>query len=359
MRQITSKRFLTVITIILAALTFARPGRSQSPSQSAPALDMNREKAIWQELEKIAPKSVETFKAATEAYDKDDYERAATLYRQVMEKAPSYDHVYRRLGSALALSGKTDEGMRYLERANEMNPSPENMSSLARFLDNPGEGKQSTKLDKIRALELAKKALAAYQTQNRKDDPSYAVIVAQIAIDLDNVKEARAAVNALGANHPDLMQTHYYLAVIAAYDEDWEKAEEEIKKAQSLGLPAEDAQKFLDSGVHTHAQTWRYLYYALYLVGAWIIGLVALFALGKIFSNLTLRSIEEADPNGATGAKEISLRSRYKRLINVAGVYYYVSLPVVIFLVLTVAGSILYGFFLIGRIPIKIALIVV
>jgi Zn-dependent protease with chaperone function len=320
---------------------------------------MNRERAIWQELEKIAPKSVETFKAATEAYDKDDYERAATLYRQVMEKAPSNDHVYRRLGSALALSGKTDEGMRYLERAYEINPSPENMSSLARFLDHPGEGKQSSNDDKTRALELAKKALAAYRAQNRNDDPYYAVILAQIAFDLEDVKEARAAVNALAADHPDLLQTHYYFAVLAAYDEDWEKAEEEIKKAQSLGLPAEAAQQFLDSGVHTRAQTWRYLYYALYLVGAWVIGLVALFALGKIFSNLTLRSIEEADPNGATGSKEISLRSLYKRLINVAGVYYYISLPVVMFLVLAVAGSITYGFIMVGLKLIKLMLIVI
>jgi Zn-dependent protease with chaperone function len=362
MRQITPKRFLTVITVFLAALTLAQPGRSQSSSQKALDRDMKLERAIWQELEKIAPKSVETFKAATEAFDKEDYERAATLYRQVMEKAPSFDHVYRRLGSALAYSGKTDEGMPYLERAYEMNPSPENMSMLAWVLDHPGEGKQSSKLNKMRALELAKKARAAYQAQNRGNDPYYEMIVAQIAFDLKDVKEARAAVNALAATHPDLMQTHYYLAVLAANDEDWEKAENEIKKAQSLGLPAEAAQQFLDSGVHTSAQTWRYLYYlyyALYLVGAWGAGLVALFALGKLFSNLTLRSIEEADPNGATGSKEFSLRSLYKRLINVAGVYYYVSLPVVIFLVLGVAGAIIYGFLLIGRIPIKLALIVV
>src|SRR5262245_65180090 len=117
MSQITSQRFFTVITVILVALTFARPGQSQAPSQTAPGRDMNREKAIWQELEKVAPKSVETFKAATEAFDKQDYERAGTLYRQVMEKAPSFDPVYRRLGSALALSGKVDEGMRYIERA--------------------------------------------------------------------------------------------------------------------------------------------------------------------------------------------------------------------------------------------------
>jgi Zn-dependent protease with chaperone function len=275
-----------------------------------------------------------------------------------MEKAPSFDHVYRRLGSALALSGKTEEGVRYLERAYEINPSPENMTTLAQYLDESSEGKQSSKYNKMRALELAKKGLALYQAQNRKDEPYHAMVVAQIAFGLNNIKEAREAVNALAADHPDLMQTHFYLALLAANDEDWVKAEEEIKKAQSLGLPAETTRHFLDSGVHTSAQTWRFFYYALYLVGSWAVGLAALFALGKLFSNLTLRSIEEADPNGASGAKVSSLRGWYKRLINVAGVYYYISLPVVMFLVLAVAGSILYGFLMIGRIPIKLALIV-
>jgi tetratricopeptide (TPR) repeat protein len=356
MRRIIPKPILTFITAVFAALIFAQPGLAQS---TGPGRDMNREMAIWQELEKVAPKSVETFKAATEAIDKQDYEQAAKLCRQVLEKAPDFDHVYRRLGTALALSGKTDEGMLYLERANEMNPSPENMSSLARFLDEPGGGKQSSQSDKMRALELAKKALTAYQAQKRSDDPYYALTLASIAIDLNDIKEARAAVNSLAVSHPDLMQTHYFLALIAAYDEDWEKAEEEIKQAQTLGFPPEAAQRFLESGVHSHAQTWRYLYYSIYLVVAWLVGLALLFTLGKLFSNFTLRSIEETDPNGATSAKEISLRSRYKRLINVAGVYYYISLPVVIFLLLAVAGSILYVFFMIGRIPIKLALIVV
>ena len=86
---------------------------------------------------------------------------------------------------------------------------------------------------------------------------------------------------------------------------------------------------------------------------------MALFALGKLFSNLTLRSIEEADPNGATGgpAKEISLRSLYKRLINVAESIT-TSRCCGDILVLGVAGSILYGFLMIGQIPIKLALIV-
>ena len=165
--------------------------------------------------------------------------------------------------------------------------------------------------------------------------------------------------NALAVSHPDLMLTHYYLAIIAAHDEDWEKTEEEIKLAQSLGLPAEAAQQFLDSGDHSRGSILALpLLLALSCPGRGSSASRSLFTLGKLFSNFTLRSIEEADPNGATSAKEISLRSRYKRLINIAGVYYYISLPVVIFLVLLVAGSIFYGFFMIGRIPIKLAAIV-
>jgi hypothetical protein len=186
--------------------------------------------------------------------------------------------------------------LRYLERAYEMNPSPENMGSLARVLAESGEGGQSSQSDKLRALELAKKALVAYQTQNRSDDPFYALTLAQIAFGVEKIEEARAAVNALAVSHPDLIQTHYLLALIAAHDEGWTKAEDEIKLAQSLGLSAEAAQQFLDSGIYTRAQTWRYLKYSLYLVGAWVVGLALLFTLGKLFSNFTLRSIEEADP---------------------------------------------------------------
>ncbi len=359
MRRMTPKTILIAIIAILIAMTFAQQGQSQPALQAAPGRDMNREKNIWEALEKVAPKSVETFKVATEAFDKGENAQAAKLYSQVMEKAPGFDPVYRRLGSALVLSGKREEGLSYLERAIELNPSPENLATLARLLDSPGEGSQSSRFDKLRALEYAKKALAAYQAQKRNDDPDYAITVAQLAFEVEQIDEARSAVNTLVSSHPNLMQTRYFLAILAAFNEDWQKAEEEIILAQRLGLSAETAQHFLDSGVHARAQTWRYLRYSLYLVLAWIVGLASLFTLGKIFSNFTLRSIEEADPNGSTSAKEISLRSRYKRLINIAGVYYYISLPVVIFLVLAVAGSIIYSFFMLGRIPIKLTLVVI
>jgi len=159
--------------------------------------------------------------------------------------------------------------------------------------------------------------------------------------------------------HPDLMPTHYFSAILAVYDEDWIKAEDEIREAQRLGLPEEAVKSFLGSGVESRATVWRYAYYSFFLVVVWAMGLAALFALGKILSNLTLSSIEKSDPNLAADSREISLRKFYRRLINIAGYYYYISIPVVILLIIAVVASVAYAFILMGRIPIQIMAILI
>ncbi len=192
---------ISIAAMTVFALTvFAQPDQTQP--QTRPGRDMEKERAIWQQLEKIVPKSVETFKSATEALDKNDFTQAAKLFEQVVKTACE-----------------------------------------------------------------------------------------------------------LNAKHPQLMQTHSANALIATEDGDWQKAEEEIKKAQNPGLPAEAAEAFPDSGIRTRAQVWRYLYYSLYLVAAWALGLTLLFILGKLFSNFTLRSIEEADPSMRRGVFATSCRT--------------------------------------------------
>ena len=68
-----------------------------------------------------------------------------------------------------------------------------------------------------------------------------------------------------------------------------------------------------------------------------------------------LRFIEKSDPNCQASRAQTLLRRSYRSLIAIAGSFYYISIPIVIFLVLAVTGSILYGFLVIGRIPIKLA----
>lgn len=339
--MITQKSLLFTIAIFVLLVPQAQAQLN--------ARDMQKEEIIWQQLKTVAPDTLETFKAATTAMDNADYQEAARLYQQVLKKAPDFDPALRRRGMSLVSAGQAKEGFALLESAVKKNNSPENLISLAQYLAYPGEGKEGTPADKQRALNLAAEAFKA----NKDDDPSYPFLIAQLSLELDKEADFRMAMRTIVAKYPDLMVTHYYSAILATIDEDWIKAEDEIKKAQSLGLPAEVADKFLASGIHSRATVWRYAYYALYMVAVWVAGLVLLFGLGKLISNITLRSLEKADPNNLTGGQDHSLRKFYKILINVAGFYYYISIPVIIFLVLATAAGVTYGFWMAGRIPIK------
>jgi tetratricopeptide (TPR) repeat protein len=323
-----------------------------SPTQAQPGRNMEKEKAIWAELEKSAPKSVDDFKAGTEAMDAGNYDKAAELFLKVHQAAPDFDAALRRLGGCLVLAGKTEAGFNFMEQALAIRRSPENLISLAQSLAYPGVGKEGTSEQKQRAYELIKEA-----NRSPQQDSDSLVLQTQLAMELNLIADFRRGTEQLVAKHPELMATHLFNAILAAYDEKWITAEQEIEVAQSLGLAPEVAQQFLDSGVKTRARVWHYLIYSLYLVGAWLVGLTALFLVGKLMSRKTLSSLEAANPDSPTSASELTLRKWYRKLINVAGFYYYISLPVVVFLVIIVAASITYAFLMLGRIPIKLVAI--
>ena len=336
--------------ILLAILLFSSLGISAQQNER----DMKYEQGVWDELRAIAPDAVENFKTATVAMDAGNYDEAVRLYDLVYQKAPGLDHVLRRMGTALALQGKLEGGLYFLELAVAKKRSPENLYSLAEFLAFPAAGKSGTRDQKWRAYSLILEAEPLPKTGDRGQ---HDVLLGELAIEFEQTDIFRRATERLVAQHPELMQTHYFNALLAAFDEKWVTAENEIKKAESLGLPHEAAQEFLDSGVHTRASMWRYTGYGLILVAAWIVGLGVLFLLGKLMSRKTLRSIEDADPNAVASRSDLALRKWYRRLINIGGIYYYLSMPFVIVLVLGFAAGVTYAAFAAGHVPIKLVLI--
>jgi Zn-dependent protease with chaperone function/tetratricopeptide (TPR) repeat protein len=312
--------------------------------------NMEKERRVWEQLEASAPKAVETFKAATVALDKNELAEAARLYEEVLKQAPQFDPALRRLGGSLMFLGRAQEGLAHLEQAIKINRSPENLGATAQALAYPGGNETTNNADMEKALVFAREAY----NMRTGDDPYYPMLLGQIALDMNRVEDFRMATRVLIEQHQNLMLTHYFHAILAATDEEWETAEREIKRAESMGLSPEAAKFFLDSGVHTRAMAWRYGYYSLYLVAAWAIGLTLLFVLGKVLSNITLRSVETADPNEPAESSQTSLRKVYRNVINFAGLYYYISIPVIIFLVAALAFGVFYGFYLFGRIPIKL-----
>ncbi|HWN09551.1 MAG TPA: tetratricopeptide repeat protein [Pyrinomonadaceae bacterium] len=323
-------------------------------SAQSTSRDMAKEAEIWTRIEAISPKAIDDFKAGTTAMDAGNFDEAARLYESALRKAPQSDDILRRLGFSLIGQGKTSEGMALLEQALQENRSPENLISLATVLAYPGEGKEGSPTEKRRAFALAKEA---NRLPKSGDDIDYLTVLGELALEHDDLNEFRRVTEQLVARYPGVMVTHYYSALLAATDESWIIAENEMKEAERLGLPHEVAQRFYDAGIRTRATVWRYATYSLYLVGAWVVGLGLLFGIGKLMSRKTLRSIETADPTEGASSSDISLRRWYKSLINLAGFYYYISMPVVIFLVIAVAASVTYAFLMLGRIPIKLVLI--
>jgi hypothetical protein len=312
------------------------------------------ERRIEQRLEAVAPDAVRTFQQATVAFDKQDNVEAARLYQEVLAKAPGFSPALRRLGYSLARAGSLEQGLAYAQQAIQSERSPENLITLAQILALPVRGQESSTVARSRALTLAKEASALTHDDN---DPSYLLFTAQMALSLDMTSDFRTVVGQLADKYPREMPTHYFKAILAAVDEDWLLAEAEIRQAQKLGLPDAAVERFLSSGVRLRANIRRGLGYAVYAVGAWAVGLLLLLLIGKILSSATLQSIEAADPNGLPTPAERSLRSAYRRLIRFGGAYYYVSQPVVLVLVIGGTAGVIYAFFMLGQVPVRLVFV--
>jgi len=136
--------------------------------------------------------------------------------------------------------------------------------------------------------------------------------------------------------------------LLAAIDENWNVAKKEILKAGQLGLMEETVNHFLVSGVGSHVNNQHWMQYSLWIIGIWIIGLYLLFAGGKILSNITLKSIENQTLFDESNDKAKRIRPIYKFFMNLGGIYYYLSLPIVLILVIALVVALFYLFFYIS-----------
>lgn len=333
-------RFTTCLSALLLAWV------SSNCFAQTNSRDMKKESVIWDQLSATAPAALDDFKHATASLDSGDFKTAASLYQKVIDVAPEFDPALRRLGMSLAESGDVTHGLATLERAVQIKRSSENLSALAQVLAFPGKDKTAPPEAQRRALTLIREAVQ----KSPEPDVAYFYQQAEIASAVGEDGDFRAATRQLVENFPNVAVSHYFNALVAARDERWTEAEDEIRRAGKLGLPPDVVKEFLDSGIHTRASVWRYVRYSAYLVIAWMTGLLLLFVLGKGLSRSMLRSIEhDSGPD--------NLRKIYRKLIGIAGVYYYVSLPIVVLLLLAVVASTFYAFMTLGRLPIRLLVI--
>lgn len=316
--------------------------------------DLAKEAQIEAALAKVDPSLVPGFREARLAMDRDDAATAIHLLEPVVQKAPAFDPAIRRLGNMKAQLGQREEGMALMRKALSLNRSMENYSTLAYNLGFLPKGAATPK-GQQEALNL----LMECRRLPAGRDPEILMMIAQLSLQLDRISTFKDAASDLQKLQPDLMQTHYFGAIAEALDEHWIRAEQEIRKAQQLGLPAEVARHFLDSGVETKASIWRGVRVLSVGFLAWAIGMGTLFLLGFILSRITVAHATRAVPQEGIHRSERVLRGVYRWVLNLAGLYYYLSLPVVFLLVITTTGAVIYGILATGYIPFKLLIILI
>jgi len=344
---------IVVFACLLAGFAVAQvPPRD--PDVEGPIVETLRQKA--------GDETVSKFVAATEAMDSGRYDQAAKLYEEVLKKAPEFDVALRRLGFSYVALGRRLEGLDLSERALKSNRSPENMLSRATSLlssDAPNFEPSQLEIDEANSLARETWAKNAANTQDEAG-----AIIAQTLLMSNKVAEFEIFAPTYRSKQPKSASAAYFYALFLANKGDFAGAESEIAQAKELGLPdqmveplAQEIAKARDEQFFGLGKYTKYGYIAAALVGVWALGLAGLFVVGLVLSRKMLTSIEASDPNDTTGAEQSSLRKFYRRVVSIAGVYYYISQPFVIFLVIVVTGGVILALLMVGHIPIKLVLV--
>lgn len=316
--------------------------------------DEARETAILEALRTRNPAAVAPFTEATAAGDREQFQQAVTLLEKVLVLAPDFNPAQRRLGCCLVELGRYTDGIAMLKTALANHRSEDNLIALAFYLLRPPSGTRVSAADRVDSLTLAREAdrrLAGNDVINQ-------TMLAQIWFLTEQMPEFNRTVDGMAKRFPREVSTHAFLAIRAVIQHKWFVVDRELRIAKKLGMPAAEAQQLADSvNLHFWLMLWRTVYSVVAVVALWIVGLVLLAVIGKTMSDATLRSIETADPNIGVSRQELTQRRRYRWLINIAGVYYYLSIPFVIFFVLLLSAGIILLILSTGYVPVKIVVI--
>jgi Zn-dependent protease with chaperone function len=319
------------------------------------------EKAIRDEVAAAGAEAAAAWDEANAAREAGRLEEAVTLYEKAGALAPELDHPVRRACGVLIRIDKVDDGLALCEEALALRPdSPFNQTATAEAL-----AIRNRSGDAARALRLVHAAV-----HGRADDASIVAGWCQVALLLEVHEELEECAPRLLALDPDGVMPNYIGALVAAQGGDLTTARRHLDRARAGGLPEEDYRRLLalldssDSGfdpaIGGGADVFRV---AAWIAGGWAVGLVLLFATGWVLSRLTLRAASRVgagagDAAGHGTTREQRLRRVYRIVILVSGLWFYLSVPILLASILVGGGGLIWLFVAAGHIPVKLVLFI-
>lgn len=207
--------------------------------------------------------------------------------------------------------------------------------------------------------ELRQQTLQTAQTQIKQGptQPMPYVVVAQYGLEDRNDQQFRQATQALVERFPNTEYANYYNGVRQLQDQDYKGAEASLRRARDLGMPEESVAELLRIAINNQRWVWEYATITLYIIAGWLLGLVLLFGIGKILSAFTLQAVNQGNAEVASPGDRF-LRRAYRVIINLAGFYYYLSLPVVVLTALALPLALGYALLYVPVLNIGLAIVV-
>jgi len=308
---------------------------------------------ITEELRSIDEEAAAAFEQANAARDREDLAEAERLYGEVRSRQPQFFHATRRLCNVLARQGRRAESLSLCREALGAAATTENRVGLLEALTTLEEGKQLTSPERAEALRLA-----GYLEKTEGIDPKLLPVLCQTSIAVQDLDMLRRCVRRLERETPDDLSTHYFAWVLGMSEGDFATVERALERARAAGLPEDVYQSMLAQVQEARPITPKLLRIGAWIGAVWLVGLLALFVVGSLLSSAALRAarqppVRSGEPIGLAGG----LRRAYRAVLWWSCVYYYLSIPIVLAVVVLAGGGAIYGFLSIGRVPIKLVLI--
>jgi len=381
-----------VVVLLTCVLLPARPAAAQPGAGSAAAAgaappprsaaDEELERRFRADLAAASPAAAEAFAQATAARDAGRLEEALAGFRRASELAPRVDHPRRRACSMLHLLRRPEEALPECEAALELDPgSPYDMIALAEVLlqrNEPGDGDRTL-------------ALAVAASEKLPGDPDPLEIRCSVLYRLERYEELKRCTVVLLKADPEGMGANYFGTLLAMSQGDPVLAQRRLEMARVAGLSDGEYRRTLAAikdwghgeaargeaaggevdrragravgqGAEKTGPVTAFLWGLLEVLVVWLGVMVVLLAAGYALSRLTLRAVSRvtaADAGTGLGtAGEQRLRRLYKAVLLLCGVYFYLSMPILLAAIVVAGGGTIYLFFAMGFIPIKLLLIV-
>jgi len=291
------------------------------------------------ELKAKNPAAAEMFARANAARDRQEWAEAERLYREVRRLEPDFVHATRRLCGVVLNQGRRTEALGLCRQALTAADIPENHEQMPWALLGTDGNTHPTSEELREARAHATLLLGVPDPNGALLDPACAAAIA-----LKDLELLRRCVGRLEKVAPDEVPTHCFAWVVAMSDRDLDAAHAALERARRLGLSDEQYKSM--KAATDEARPWltRMLPVAAAVLGAWaagLLGLLGLFGLGLVLSRVALSvaheptSVQTGDPVGMTGG----LRRVYQAVLWASCLYYYVSIPIVVGLVVVGGGG--------------------